>query len=132
MEKQKSTAASSPLKPIVSGDAADRLAFEKWASDDYKNPNAIERNGEGYKLMQTQSDWSAWKACSQSIGVVWHQYPDVTPMCIGSYLVEKRADGISEIEWAFYNSNGQWCSTTGYLIDGIVSRFTKLPRLPAR
>ena len=37
-----------------------RDSFEAWASDAYKWPNAIERSGEGYRLMQTQSSWEAW------------------------------------------------------------------------
>lgn len=37
-----------------------RDSFEAWASDAYKWPNAVERSGEGYRLMQTQSSWEAW------------------------------------------------------------------------
>ena len=37
-----------------------RDAFEAWASDAYKWPNAIERSGEGYRLMQTHASWEAW------------------------------------------------------------------------
>ena len=40
----------------------DREGFEKWASDDGAWPKAIERNGEDYKLMQTQLFWCGWKA----------------------------------------------------------------------
>lgn len=37
-----------------------RDSFEAWASDAYKWPNAIERSGDGYRLMQTQASWEAW------------------------------------------------------------------------
>ena len=37
-----------------------REAFEAWASDAYKWPNAIERSHDGYRLMQTQAAWEAW------------------------------------------------------------------------
>lgn len=41
-----------------------RYDFGEWASDNGAYPKAIERNGDEYKLMQTQQFWEAWKACA--------------------------------------------------------------------
>lgn len=41
----------------------ERAAFEAWFSDQGRYPEAIERSGNGYKLMGTHSAWFAWKAC---------------------------------------------------------------------
>ena len=38
-----------------------RAKFEARASDNGKWPRAIERSGDGYKLMQTHSDWMAYR-----------------------------------------------------------------------
>ena len=43
-----------------------REAFEWWMSDEGKSPKAVERNGEGYKLMQAQICWSAWQPAWQA------------------------------------------------------------------
>lgn len=107
-----------------------RSEFEEWASDNGRRPEAIKRNKAGYRLMQTHSDWTAWKACAAAIGVTWHRYPEKSPVVIGSYLVEKDSDDHREIEWAFFNSNGQWCASTGYFIDGEVTAYTRPPNLP--
>ena len=40
----------------------ERTAFEAWASDHGSWPQAIERNGDGYKLAQTHSAWRVWQA----------------------------------------------------------------------
>jgi len=40
----------------------DREAFEVWFSDNGASPKAIERSGDGYRLMQAQSAWVAWQA----------------------------------------------------------------------
>lgn len=45
-------------EPVMS----QRERFERWASDEGKWPNAIERSGKGYRLMQTQASWVAWQA----------------------------------------------------------------------
>ncbi len=131
-----STEASGRVDLLVGGDDATRASFEIWMSDDGESPNAVERGGnenpDGYKLMQAQSAWGTWKACARTLGIKWHRYPDNTPVAIGSYLVVKSADGIREIEWAFFNSSNQWLSTTGFFIDGAVTHFSKLPKLPAR
>lgn len=39
-----------------------RSAFEHWYSDEWKYPQAVERSGAEYKLMNTQLSWTAWKA----------------------------------------------------------------------
>lgn len=39
-----------------------RESFEKWASDDGRWPQAIERNGDEYKFMRTAVDWRVWQA----------------------------------------------------------------------
>lgn len=121
-----------PTTAVVSGDEATRIAFETWVSDDHQNPLAIERRDEHYKLIQVQNDWIAWKACAEAIGIKWHRYPDNTPFAVGSYLVVKSADGIREIEWAYFSSNSKWLSTTGFLIDGVVTHFSRMPLPPAR
>lgn len=41
---------------------AERKAFEHWASDGGFYPQAVERRGDQYKLMQTHSYWQAWVA----------------------------------------------------------------------
>ena len=46
-----------------------REAFEYWFSDGGKSPRAVERNGEGYKLMAAASAWEAWKAAYAFLGV---------------------------------------------------------------
>jgi len=44
-----------------------REAFERHMSDDGKFPKAVERSGDGYRLLQTQNAWDAWKACAAAI-----------------------------------------------------------------
>ena len=49
-----------------------RERFEHWFSDQGKWPQAVERSGEGYKLMQAQSAWETWKvACPEG----WQAVP---------------------------------------------------------
>lgn len=43
-------------------DELERQRFERWASDDGRFPRAIERKGFSYILLQTQSQWEAWRA----------------------------------------------------------------------
>lgn len=45
-------------EPVMS----QRARFEHWFSDQGEWPQAVERSGEGYKLMQAQSSWETWKA----------------------------------------------------------------------
>lgn len=40
----------------------EREAFEHWFSDGGEWPKAVERSGDGYKLMQAHSAWRAWQA----------------------------------------------------------------------
>ncbi len=42
-------------------DEYERVAFELSASNQGDSPNAVERDGEGYRLMQTQLRWIGWK-----------------------------------------------------------------------
>jgi len=44
-----------------------REAFERHMSDGGKFPKAVERSGDGYRLLQTQNAWDAWKACAAAI-----------------------------------------------------------------
>lgn len=44
-----------------------RQQFEEWASDNGKWPQAVERNGDSYKLMKTHTDWLAWQASRRSL-----------------------------------------------------------------
>jgi len=38
-------------------------AFEKWMSDNYNWPQTLEKRADGgYKLMQSDQNWKAWKA----------------------------------------------------------------------
>jgi hypothetical protein len=39
-----------------------RVEFERWYSDQYTWPKAIERSGEHYKVMHAQQSWIAWQA----------------------------------------------------------------------
>jgi len=41
-----------------------RADFEAWASDCGQWPQAVERSGDGYKMMNTHLRWTAWQACS--------------------------------------------------------------------
>lgn len=55
-----------------------REGFEKWASDDYKYPNFIEKENGHYKLFAAQHYWVAWQAAKaaqeQCEPVIWtHQ-----------------------------------------------------------
>ena len=131
-EFEEDTALAGRNNALVSGYDSSRLAFEDWASDHGTNKRAIERDGDGYKLMQTHQAWEAWKACATSFGVKWHRYPDQKPGAIGSYCVSKSVDGILEIEWGYFSENGKCFSPTGFLIVGIVTHFSKPPRLPSR
>lgn len=48
-------------------DAPDRRDFEKWASDDGRFPQAVERAASGfYKLAQTESAWHVWRAAAST------------------------------------------------------------------
>ena len=49
-------------------EAQEREAFEAWASNDGAWTRAIERDGADYKLMQTSSNWRAWKAARARAG----------------------------------------------------------------
>jgi uncharacterized protein YcbX len=46
-----------------------RASFEHWYSDGGQSPKAVERDGEGYKLMGAQAAWNAWKACYAALDV---------------------------------------------------------------
>lgn len=39
-----------------------RTAFEAWFSDAGTWPAAVERSGDGYKLLAAQSAWTTWRA----------------------------------------------------------------------
>ena len=62
----------------------------------------------------------------------WNKTSEVLPDVIGSYLIVKDSYEGREIEWAFFNSNKQWCATTGYFIDDEVTHWRGLPALPDR
>jgi hypothetical protein len=60
-------ASASDVERVVSGLAEmivrmEREAFERWASGGEDCPEAVERKGDGYKLIQIQWFWAAWKA----------------------------------------------------------------------
>lgn len=40
----------------------EREAFEQWASDGGKFTKAVERVGNGYRIMQIDMYWKAWQA----------------------------------------------------------------------
>lgn len=44
-----------------------RAEFENWYSDNSQFPKAVERSGDGYKLMQAQQSWMAWQAAWKRI-----------------------------------------------------------------
>ena len=47
----------------MTDDPTIRVAFEKWYSDDWQTPKAVERDGKGgYKLMGAETAWQAWMA----------------------------------------------------------------------
>lgn len=55
-------------EPVMS----QRARFERWFSDQGKWPQAVERSGEGYRLMQAQDAWRTWQAaCPEG----WHLSP---------------------------------------------------------
>ena len=66
-----------------------RAAFERWASDDGKWPNSIERNGDHYLYTSTQEYWRAWQACT---GLTRPAAPDSIATCEW----REDADGIWE------------------------------------
>lgn len=43
-----------------------RVAFDDWFSEGGKWPAAVERSGDGYKLMQAHSAWVAWQAARKA------------------------------------------------------------------
>lgn len=42
-----------------------RAAFEHWYSDGEPSSRAIERSGDGYKLMQANGAWRVWQAATE-------------------------------------------------------------------
>lgn len=44
-----------------------RQQFEEWSSDNGKWPQAVERNGDSYKIIKTHTDWLAWQASRAEI-----------------------------------------------------------------
>lgn len=44
-----------------------REAFERYMSDDGEFPKAVERSGDGYRLLQSQNAWVTWKACASAL-----------------------------------------------------------------
>ena len=43
------------------GHDPERTAFEAWASNDMRWPLAVERSGNGYRMMSTHAAWFAWR-----------------------------------------------------------------------
>ena len=43
-----------------------RDEFEFWITDEGKLPKAAERDGDGYRLMQSQLMWIGWKKSIES------------------------------------------------------------------
>jgi arsenate reductase-like glutaredoxin family protein len=43
-------------------DNVTREAFEHWYSNAGKYPEAVERSGDNYKLLQANGAWQAWQA----------------------------------------------------------------------
>lgn len=41
-----------------------REAFEEWYSGGWEHPQAVERDGEGYKMLAADNAWAVW-------GVAW-------------------------------------------------------------
>jgi len=54
-----------------------REAFERHMSDNGKFPKAVERSGEGYKLLQSQNAWHEWTACAAALTAPAAEVPDV-------------------------------------------------------
>lgn len=50
----------------VDSDDLERERFEYWASDKGKYPRAIERSGNIYRLITTNTQWEAWQAALSS------------------------------------------------------------------
>lgn len=42
-----------------------RQRFESWMSDAGQYPRAIERSGDGYKLMAASTNWKTWQAAAR-------------------------------------------------------------------
>ena len=51
----------------------ERRRFEHWFSDQGKWPQAVERSGDGYRLMQANDAWRAWQAAAVT---------DITPAMV--------------------------------------------------
>ena len=77
-------------------------------------------------------DHGSSKSAVERVVSGWNKTSEVLPDAIGSYLIVKDSDEGREIEWAFFNSNKQWCATTGYFIDDDVTHWRRLPALPGR
>lgn len=43
-----------------------RERFEYWYSDEGRTPKAVERNGDGYRLIAAHTAWNAWQAAIKS------------------------------------------------------------------
>ncbi len=43
-----------------------RDAFEDWYSGGWEHPQAVERDGEGYKLLGADNAWAVWDAAWRS------------------------------------------------------------------
>lgn len=43
-----------------------REAFEDWYSGGWEYPLAVERDGEGYKLLAADNDWQVWDVAWES------------------------------------------------------------------
>lgn len=42
----------------------ERRRFEHWFSDQGKWPQAVERSGDGYRLLQANDAWRTWQAAT--------------------------------------------------------------------
>ena len=87
-------------------DVTVRALFEHWMSDEGKTPKAVERHGDGYKLMQAQICWTAWQAANDTTAPViaaarcirhWHdREPD--GMVVSAEHVRKLWDALHTLE----------------------------------
>lgn len=43
-----------------------RQSFEDWYSGGWEHPQAVERDGDGYKMLAADSAWAVWDAAWRS------------------------------------------------------------------
>lgn len=69
-----------------------RERFEAWFSDQGKWPQAVERRGDGYRLMQANEAWRNWQAACPEGWQVVPKEPTIDMIELGSCHVMRGQD----------------------------------------